>query len=176
MNDVVSSFILIIATIIIGLVVLGYFFGYFGIQSANAIAAKEASSIASSLQIKELAVQNVGNKTSIIILPYDPQYSSRIIYIAVFTFNKSNLSPQAITPSPSSNWIPVNSSNPTISTSLTIYSPSNDILYQGPIKMYQTYMNTPQFINLNKGEKAMVWIIVNENNNYYRVGYLEVFG
>lgn len=175
MDNSLSSFILVAATLAIGLVLFGYASSYFAYQSAQAYAVKEASSIAASLNIKYLEATNSNGEDSVLILPYD-SVSNSPIYISVFIISNEYYNYPLDSIVPTNSFIPVNGSSLPAPEIVTVYSPSNNIIYNGTLVLYPTYLNAIQSINIQKDEHVMIWILMNINGNLYRVGYLEVTG
>jgi hypothetical protein len=178
MDNAISTFILVIATILIGLVVLGLFGGYFGIQASNINNIKQAQEISTSLQIRELQISN-SSGINFVIYPFIPNYNISL-YIVAFQVNSSLQNSQAyVTPLQSEGWVNVNY---TIGSyrPIVVHSDSGSVLYNGKYNgnayIYSTHSNSVQFIYLKNGENAILWFIVNLNGQYYRIGYVWISG
>ncbi|AWR93286.1 hypothetical protein [Acidianus brierleyi] len=174
MDNIISTFILVIATIIIGLIALGLFGGYFGIQASNINNIKQAQEISMSLQIRELQISN-SSGINFVIYPFIPSYNIAL-YIVAFQVSSSLQNSQTyVTPLQSEGWVNVNY---TIGSyrPIVVYSDSGSVLYNGNAYIYSTHSNSVQFIYLKNGENAILWFIVNLNGQYYRIGYVWISG
>jgi len=170
MDNALQSFILLTITIVIGLILVAYFGGAFGIQSVNTVSEKEASCLAAGLQIKENYVVQYG-RDNIIVVPYETQSYNEPIYIVAFPITSAS---QLEFVTPNGTFCPINYSTHACKANIEIYSTSNQIIYSGQICMYKTYFNTPQFLSVKTGESVMVWILACIDGKYYRIGYSEV--
>ncbi len=174
MNDAITSFILILATIVIGLVIFAFLGSYFATQAAQVNISKEAQVLAASLQVKELLSQEGGYDYAV-LYPYLNGYNGHL-YIMAFSVSQLNpSSEELITPSSSPNWIEINETSPTINKIVTIYTTSNSILYSGNAELYKTTPNSVQFLNFPNNQYVIVWFIANIGGKMVRIGY-EVIG
>ncbi|BFH73270.1 hypothetical protein SJAV_12140 [Sulfurisphaera javensis] len=151
----VTSFILVMATVVLGLVAVGLFASYGSITYANTVSLKQAQEYSAGLRITVGKVD--GNEVPVLINDYDYNGS---IYLVAF-YSKYN-NPNYFT----SQYAEINSTA-SLSGNAKINSLNNGILYEGQISYYKTYTGDLQLVSVKPGYYTILWIII----GYYEVGY-----
>ncbi|MCI2414073.1 MAG: hypothetical protein MPF33_02280 [Candidatus Aramenus sp.] len=169
MESAISTFILAIATVVIGVVLFGLISSYVAVQATTTNEIKEAQALASTLQIREQISYGEA-----IVVPYLPGYS-RLIYVVAFNV------PQNLTTAESLSLITPSMGTPVevnytsgVSTSITVYSTSGKEIYSGPALLYNTTSNSVSIISLPTHGYTVVWFMVDIDGKLYRIGYLEL--
>jgi hypothetical protein len=160
----ISSFILVGATVIIGVVLFSLFASYGAIYSASTLEVQEAQYYSSGLSIS--SGSPVGNKVPIIINDFNYQNGS--IYLVAF-FIKPCYSKSASTIDPR-NFALINSTTPT-TTTLTILCLSGNTIYEGKTEVYKSYVDDLQFVCTKPGYYTELWIIMKIDCQFFRIGY-----
>lgn len=158
----VSSFILVMATVILGLVTFSLFASYGAITYANTISLQQAQQYAAGLRI--VTGKPVSNIVPVIINNY--AYNGPI-YIVVFysPYNNPNYIPSKV------EYGIINWTKPLLSN-VKILTLNNEILYEGSIQYYKTYSGNIQFVQIKPGYYTILWVIVNN----YQIGYEVIKG
>ncbi|AWR96565.1 hypothetical protein DFR86_02710 [Acidianus sulfidivorans JP7] len=151
----VTSFILVMATLVMGLVSVGLFASYGSIVYSNTVSLQQAQYFASGLRVT--MGKSSGNIVPIIIDDYN--YNGTI-YLVAFYSTVDN--PEYFTP----NYATINSTSPQ-SGNAEIKTLNNGILYEGEIQYYVSHTGDIQFISINPKYYTIIWIIA----SYYLIGY-----
>ncbi|ARM76824.1 hypothetical protein [Acidianus manzaensis] len=176
-SEVTDELILIIMVVVIGLVVVGFTFGYLAPQIALSNAENVASNLASSssVSVGPLIIGN-GDTGSIVTELYNPSTSGTACIIAFVEPSYMEASAGVVTPSstPSFTVYCPNGSQASTTTLTKILDTNGRTLFQSEITAYKINFNTPVTININNVNPAdivIIWFIVNEGGYVFRIGY-----
>ncbi len=149
----ISSFIIVMATVVIGMTVLSLFSAYAGIEFSQTTLLKEAQYYSEGLHIE----LGIGNPVPVIIEDYN--YKGDLL-ITDFVVNTSSNSVSVITPSMGydigGNY-----------TKITVYTTQGNILYQGEISTWTIQQGSIYFAKPD----SIIWIMIDIQGYYYRIGY-----
>lgn len=159
-----SSFILVGATIILGVIIFSLFASYGAIYATNALEVQEAQYYSSGLRIS--AGSPAGNQVPIIINDFN--YPNGCIYLVAF-FIKPCYSKSASTVTPSC-FALINSTSPTEMT-LTILGLNGNIIYEGNADVYKAHVGNLELVCTKPGYYTELWIIMKIDCKFFRIGY-----
>ncbi len=170
MESSVSSFILVVATVLIGIVLFGLLSSYIATQAAITDEIREAQALASSLQIRD----QISNNEAIVV-PYLPGYSQPI-YIVAFNVTSNVITAESLSFITPSMGTPINNLNYTEANlvTLTIYSASDKEIYTGQVYLYNTTSTSVTIVPLQPNSYTILWFLANIDGKLYRIGYLEL--
>ncbi|MBB5255036.1 hypothetical protein [Sulfurisphaera ohwakuensis] len=177
MESSVIAFILIIATILIGLVVFSLSSIYATYQYTRVNLQQQAESISNGLYISISNNVTAGSTISLFLVPQDFNYNGTI-YLTVFYVPSSLKGNQMITPQFAYTqngeivYATVNGSAPNVPVT-TLYFTNLNIMYQGEMKLWKTITGAPQVITLSPpaGYTSVVLFFVQIQNKFVEVGY-----
>ncbi|AWR94878.1 hypothetical protein [Acidianus brierleyi] len=150
----ISSFIIVIATVVVGIAVLSLFSAYAGVEFSQATILKEAQYYSEGLHVE----LGEGNPIPVVIEDYN--YNGTLL-ITDFVVSPSLLnSASVVTPSMGEE---VGNSY----TEVTVYTTQGNIIYQGSIPIQDYKQGSVYFAKPD----SIIWIMVNIQGNYYRIGY-----
>ena len=177
-DSVIDDFILLIAVVVIGLVILGFTFSYFAPREAFSIAEQSASSLSSSSTISTGPLLISKSEGSAVIEIYNPSYNGNY---SIFVFPISSTYEQdvgIITPSSTPSftvYMPNGKLAKQINIDSQIYCVNGKILYDSPITAYSVPSNTPVTINVGGISSSscivVIWILYCSSGYWFRIGY-----
>ncbi|MFP3163906.1 hypothetical protein [Acidianus sp.] len=159
-----SSFILVGATIIIGVIIFSLFASYGAIYSTNTLEVQEAQYYSSGLRIS--SGSPAGNQIPVIINDFN--YPVGCLYLIAFLI-KPCYSKSASTVTPMC-YALINSTVPTKMT-LTVLGLSGNIIYEGEIETYKVYVGNIEFVCTKPGYYTELWVVMKIDCQFFRIGY-----
>ncbi|WP_230950932.1 hypothetical protein [Sulfolobus acidocaldarius] len=134
MDNSVTTFILVIATIFVGIAIFGLFSAYYGINATQINQVKNIQQIASEFQVRLIESQISNSETSFIVIPYIPNYKGTL-YVSGFLISSQYVNSQpVVTPNLGQGFININGTSPVCSGLVNVQTDSDTSLYYG-----QTY-------------------------------------
>ena len=178
MESPIAVLLLVIATVVIGLVLLTLSSAYSAYQSSKVYVQEQAENIANGLYITVSKPVNTSSGSSVyIIVPYDFNYNGTI-YITAFYVPSYMKGFQQVTPqfayieNNEIVYAEINSTKPTINAT-TLYFTNLNLMYQGKVELWETVTGAPQVITVSppKGYITVVLIFAQVDNKFMEVGY-----
>lgn len=171
MENSLSSFLILVVTLLIGLVVVSFTSLQAAQLSFNAQVSSFADRVSAGLQLVHTYVLNSGDQQEVVLVPTDFNYKG-VLYITVFYTSPDYYGNPDITPASPfiSGYGEVNGSTGTTQT-VTVYGPSLQELYQGTLQVWTVKEGTAQVISFPEGKAAMVWVMVQTQEGLVQVGY-----
>ncbi|ARM76821.1 hypothetical protein [Acidianus manzaensis] len=175
MENVVSVFLIIVATVLIGLVIFGLSSVYASNQFNSVTIENQAQDISSGLYLQISNNITTGSEESLFIVPQDFNYNGTIYITAFYApsslYGSSLVTPQYENPSIQSN-ININDTSPT-PTSATLYFTNLKEMYSGSVTLWKSIVGAPQTITFSneKGYSPVILFFVQIQGKYIEVGY-----
>lgn len=171
MESTTAVFILLIATVIIGLLVFALTSIFSSYIASNSAISSYASDVAQGLYISKTVAVNSGNYYSIVIVPTDFNYNGTI-YLTAIAVNPALYGNNQISPYQGSfTAIKINGTIPSNSP-VTLYTTSLHELYSGNAPIWKSVMGATQIVTIPKGYDAIVWIFIPTQKGLVEVGYV----
>ncbi|MBB5254093.1 hypothetical protein [Sulfurisphaera ohwakuensis] len=182
-EGIVTTFMIVIAVLVIGLVIFGFSSALLAPKEAFAIAQHQAAQLASQTTISVGPFLVSNSQGSLVIEAYDPSYSGNY-YVYVFLIPSYLItSAGVVTPNdqfavnlPFQVYL-ANGNLATQTTITSVYDINGNELYQGSLSVYEIPSNTPVTINIQNvpnsgnGYYIIVWLIYTNGINSFRIGY-----
>ncbi len=160
----ISSFILVGATIIIGVIVFSLFASYGAIYSSKTLDVQEAQYYSAGLRITSGSPLN--DKVPIIICDYNDK--SGTVYLVAFFIKPCEVkSASEVMPNC---FASINSTSPS-ELNAEVLGLSNCIIYDGTLKAYETNIGNLEIVCTKPGYYTEIWILMKIDCNFYRIGY-----
>ncbi|BDC19514.1 hypothetical protein [Acidianus sp. HS-5] len=160
----ISSFILVGATIIIGIVLFSLFASYGAIYSAKTIALQDAQYYSAGVRVT--SGSPVGNQVPVIICNYNDK-DGRLILVSFFIKPCYVKSASEIEPAC---FALINSTAPS-EINAEVLGLSNCIVYNGILKGYKANTGNLEMVCIKPGYYTELWIIMKVDCQFYRIGY-----
>ncbi|QGR19710.1 hypothetical protein [Stygiolobus azoricus] len=170
MENVLSVFMLLIATIVIALVVFAITAVFSGFIANSSAISSYASDVAQGLYISKTVAVSTGNYYSIVIVPTDFNYNGTI-YLTAVAVNPSLYGSNQISPYQGNFTVEINGTIPT-STPVTLYTTSLHELYAGNVPIWKSVTGATQLVSIPNGYDAIVWIFIPTQKGLVEVGYV----
>ncbi len=151
--EAVSSFLIVVATVVLGLVVFSLFSVYSVAEYSRQVILNEARSYAEGLYYQ--VGTPAGDEYPVVIKDFN--YNGTLyLYFLTFTPSEAN-SAQYLTPPPGSG-------------NTVIYSVTGQELYQGQLPLMKYEQGTPVLVQ----NLTVVWVIANVSGGLFRIGEVVV--
>ncbi|MUM65755.1 hypothetical protein D1867_10990 [Acidianus infernus] len=171
MENSVSVFMILVATLIIGLIIFALASTYSAVVTGNASISSYASSVAQGLYISTTCPVVSGNTYSIVIVPSDFNYNGTI-YLTAIAVNPSLYGSNVISPyqaCPGVN-VQINGSSGKVEN-VILYTTCLKKLYCGEAQIWESTIGSPQIVTVPKCHDAVVWIFIQTQKGLVEVGY-----
>lgn len=170
MEGAISSFILVILTIILALGIFAFASFYLSAQAVSAETINEAQNIANGFYIQMTPPTIVNNNYCFAISLKNFNYNGTL-YMTIFYYDKSLYGNPYITPEFSKGWGILDGTTGK-TYDIEIYSISLSSLYQGPIKLWELSSNSIFSVSFPSNYDGILLILSYLNGKYVEVGYV----